>query len=548
MGVTGGEQTGACWAGWRAAALGTFLVLTTALAGSTARAEKRGRGVLGVPVATLNNGAGDGTATVTVDAYGEFGEDGAGPLTFDPAGTIGPGDAVFYSGVWFSGEGAAGQGGQGLFLGSNVLDPIDFDSQSPTQVVSHWHIQGLRFDLVQDLLPSNGSGTTFRQAYTITNNSGGTTSIDLIRHCDGDLTFDQSLDDSGGVSEDGQLLFEFDSADNPASPTTFLGIDLNDQANLGFRIMEFLFQDDVNELGRAALTDQIESNQGSADLNGDRLTDFPFDVTLSVGQTFTIPQGGSVTFVTNTILGQGSPAGLLFAPSNLTATATRVDLARRPFTIETDEGPVRCRALIIATGASPNLLGLPSEQQYMGRGVSTCATCDGYFFKDQEVAVVGGGDAAMEEALYLSKLCTKVTVIHRRDKLRASKIMAERAQKNPRITFQWNSAIEEILGKEDHGIRGVRLKRVDNGERTELKVDGLFIAIGHTPNTDLFRGQLDMDELGYLRVTQGTMTKMPGVFAAGDVVDHVYRQAVTAAGMGCMAAMDAERWLERQGE
>ncbi|MBI2081383.1 MAG: thioredoxin-disulfide reductase [candidate division NC10 bacterium] len=237
-----------------------------------------------------------------------------------------------------------------------------------------------------------------------------------------------------------------------------------------------------------------------------------------------------------------------FGTRVLSAMATRVDLARRPFTIETDEGPVRCRALIIATGASPNLLGLPSEQRYMGRGVSTCATCDGYFFKDQEVAVVGGGDSAMEEALYLSKLSRKVTVIHRRDRLRASKIMAERAQTNPRITFQWNSAVEEILGKEDHGIRGVRLKRTDSGERSEVNVDGLFIAIGHSPNTALFKGQLAMDALGYLKVTEGTMTSVPGVFAAGDVVDHVYRQAVTAAGMGCMAAMDAERWLERQGE
>ncbi|MBI4390835.1 MAG: thioredoxin-disulfide reductase [candidate division NC10 bacterium] len=237
-----------------------------------------------------------------------------------------------------------------------------------------------------------------------------------------------------------------------------------------------------------------------------------------------------------------------FGTRVLSAMATRVDLARRPFTIETDEGPVRCRALIIATGASPNLLGLPSEQRYMGRGVSTCATCDGYFFKDQEVAVVGGGDSAMEEALYLSKLSRKVTVIHRRDRLRASKIMAERAQTNPRITFQWNSAVEEILGKEDHGIQGVRLKRTDSGERSEVNVDGLFIAIGHSPNTALFKGQLAMDALGYLKVTEGTMTSVPGVFAAGDVVDHVYRQAVTAAGMGCMAAMDAERWLERQGE
>lgn len=237
-----------------------------------------------------------------------------------------------------------------------------------------------------------------------------------------------------------------------------------------------------------------------------------------------------------------------FGTRFLTATASRVDLARRPFTIETDDGTVRCRALIIATGASPNLLGLPSEQQYMGRGVSTCATCDGYFFKDKEVAVVGGGDSALDEALYLSKLCSKVTVIHRREKLRASKIMAERAQKNSRITFQWNAVVEEVLGKEDHGVRGVRLKRTDTGERSELKVDGLFIAIGHSPNTGLFRGQLAMDEVGYLRVTQGTMTNVPGVFAAGDAVDQVYRQAVTAAGMGCMAAMDAERWLERQGE
>jgi len=237
-----------------------------------------------------------------------------------------------------------------------------------------------------------------------------------------------------------------------------------------------------------------------------------------------------------------------FGTRFLAATATRVDLSKRPFTIETDEGPVSCRALIIATGATPKLLGLPSEQQHMGRGVSTCATCDGYFFKDQAVAVVGGGDAAMEEALYLSKLCTKVTVIHRRDRLRASKIMGERAQKNPRLAFQWNGVVEEILAREDHGLRGVRLKRTDTGEQTELKVDGLFIAIGHTPNTGLFQGQLDMDEVGYLRVSEGTMTKVPGVFAAGDVVDHVYRQAVTAASMGCMAAMDAERWLERQGE
>lgn len=237
-----------------------------------------------------------------------------------------------------------------------------------------------------------------------------------------------------------------------------------------------------------------------------------------------------------------------FGTRFLSAAATRADLARPPFTIATDEGPVRCRALIIATGASPHLLGVPSEERYLGRGVSTCATCDGYFFKDQEVAVVGGGDSAMEEALHLSKLSRKVTVIHRRDRLRASKIMAERAQNNPRITFQWNTVVEDIAGKDDHGIRGLLLRRTDTGKRSELKVDGLFIAIGHSPNTALFKGQLAMDSLGYLKVTEGTMTNVPGVFAAGDVVDHIYRQAVTAAGMGCMAAMDAERWLELQGE
>ena len=243
--------------------------------------------------------------------------------------------------------------------------------------------------------------------------------------------------------------------------------------------------------------------------------------------------GGQLTTTTMVENDPGFPDGIMgpelmetwrkhaerFGTRFLTATATGVDLARRPFTIETDEGTIRCRALIIATGASPNLLGLPAERQFMGRGLSTCATCDGYFFKDQEVAVVGGGDSAMEEALYLSKLCTKVTVIHRRDRLRASKIMAERAQKNPRIAFQWNSVVEEVLGTEGHGLRGVRLRRMDTGERSELKVDGLFIAIGHSPNTGLFRGQLAMDELGYLRVAQGTMTDVPGVFAAGDVVD-----------------------------
>lgn len=236
-----------------------------------------------------------------------------------------------------------------------------------------------------------------------------------------------------------------------------------------------------------------------------------------------------------------------FGTRMLQREATSVDLRTRPFAVEAEGEIFHCRALIIATGASPNLLGLESEQRFMGRGVSTCATCDGYFFKDQEVVVVGGGDSATEEALYLSKLCSKVTVVHRRDKLRASKIMQERAFATPKIAFQWESVVEEILGDEPTGVKGVRLRHGKTGEKSELRTDGVFIAIGHSPNTALFTGQLRMDERGYIITENGTKTNVPGVFASGDVQDHVYRQAVTAAGTGCMAAIDAERFLETEG-
>ena len=238
-----------------------------------------------------------------------------------------------------------------------------------------------------------------------------------------------------------------------------------------------------------------------------------------------------------------------FGTETLFAEVTSADLKKRPFLVVAGKESYTCDALIIATGATAKLLGLESEAKLMGHGVSACATCDGFFFKDKKLVIVGGGDTAMEEATFLTKFASAVSVVHRRDTLRASKIMQDRAVKNPKISFIWDSVVDKVYG--DHkagGVTGVRLRNVKTGETQDFKTDGLFIAIGHEPNTKLFVGQLDLDPAGYIVTHDGTKTKVPGVFACGDVQDHVYRQAVTAAGTGCMAAIDAERFLEGQGQ
>ncbi len=287
--------------------------------------------------------------------------------------------------------------------------------------------------------------------------------------------------------------------------------------------------------------------------------------TVIEGEVAGGPAGGQLMITTDVENYPGFPDGIMgpelmehfraqavrFGTEMLAGDVTRVELREPPLRLWIGEQEIPTETLIIATGASAKWLGLPNERLWPeglgGRGVSACATCDGFFFRDQDVFVVGGGDTAMEEANFLARMCRSVTVVHRRDQLRASKIMQDRAFKNPKITFIWDTAVIDIHGMPEGKVTGVRLKNLKTGEERDRRTDGVFVAIGHQPNGSLFQGQVEMDDRGYLLTKpDSTYTNLPGVFAAGDITDAVYRQAVTAAGLGCMAAMDAERWLEAQ--